>query len=141
VRALGTVTDVPTAGQILGIGRNKAYQLVRSQSFPVPILKIGRRYVVPVQGLLRVLGMTATAYSAYPAAARTAATNAHAAMSPIPPPLLMRTSRSSQANVKREPMCAGLLRPGATWPHRGGVANTDAPFELADATPGWAATP
>jgi hypothetical protein len=56
VRALGTVTDVPTAGQILGMGRTKAYQLVRSQSFPVPILKIGRCYVVPVQGLLKALG-------------------------------------------------------------------------------------
>ena len=55
VRALGTVTDVPTAGQILGIGRTKAYQLVRRQSVPVPILKIGRRYVGPVQGLLQVL--------------------------------------------------------------------------------------
>ena len=28
VRALGTVTDVPTAGEILGMGRTKAYQLV-----------------------------------------------------------------------------------------------------------------
>jgi hypothetical protein len=56
VRALGTVTDVPTAGQIVGMGRTMAYQLVRSQSFPVPTLKIGRCYVVPVQGLLRALG-------------------------------------------------------------------------------------
>ena len=56
VRALGTVTDVPTAGEILGMGRTKAYQLVRSDSFPVPILKIGRCYVVPVQGLLKTLG-------------------------------------------------------------------------------------
>ena len=56
VRALGTVTDVPTAGQILGIGRTKAYELVRTQSFPVPVLKIGRCYVVPVVGLLRATG-------------------------------------------------------------------------------------
>jgi hypothetical protein len=56
VRALGMVTDVSTAGQILGIGRTKAYQLVRSQPFPVPILKIGRCYVVPVEGLLQALG-------------------------------------------------------------------------------------
>jgi hypothetical protein len=56
VQALGTVTDVPTAAEILGMGRTKAYQLVRSQSFPVPILKIGRCYVVPVQGLLKALG-------------------------------------------------------------------------------------
>ena len=27
-----------------------------SESFPVPILKIGRSYVVPVQGLLKALG-------------------------------------------------------------------------------------
>jgi hypothetical protein len=50
VRALGTVTDVHTAGQILGMGRTKACQLVRSQSFPVRILKIDRCCVVPVQG-------------------------------------------------------------------------------------------
>jgi hypothetical protein len=56
VRALDTVTDVPTARQILGMGRTKAYQLVRSQSFPVPILKTGRRYVVPVQGLPQAIG-------------------------------------------------------------------------------------
>jgi hypothetical protein len=56
VRALGTVTDVPTAGQILGIGRTKAYELVRTESFPVPVLKIGRCYVVPVLGLLKAAG-------------------------------------------------------------------------------------
>jgi hypothetical protein len=60
VRALGTVTDVPTAGQILGIGRTKAYELVRTQSFPVPVLKIGRCYVVPVRGLLEATGIPTT---------------------------------------------------------------------------------
>jgi helix-turn-helix protein len=56
VRNLGTTTDVETAGTILGIGRTKAYELAKEGQFPVPLLKIGRRYVVPVPQLLAILG-------------------------------------------------------------------------------------
>ena len=56
VRALGTTTDVQTAGAILGIGRTKAYELAKVGTFPVAILRVGRRYLVPVLPLLDALG-------------------------------------------------------------------------------------
>lgn len=56
VKKLGVATDVETAGSVLGIGRTTAYSLARSGKFPVPVLRIGRRYVVAVEGLLTALG-------------------------------------------------------------------------------------
>jgi hypothetical protein len=56
VRQLGMTTDVATAGAILGIGRSKAYELAKSGEFPVNVLRIGRRYLVPTSALLTLLG-------------------------------------------------------------------------------------
>jgi hypothetical protein len=56
VRELGLTTDVATAGAILGIGRSKAYELARNGEFPVTILRVGRRYLVPTSVLLALLG-------------------------------------------------------------------------------------
>jgi hypothetical protein len=56
VRQLGVATDVETAGSVLGIGRTTAYALARAGVFPVPVLRVGRRYVVAVEGLLAALG-------------------------------------------------------------------------------------
>jgi excisionase family DNA binding protein len=56
VRQLGLTTDVATAGAILGIGRSKAYELAKSGEFPVTILRVGRRYLVPTSALLALLG-------------------------------------------------------------------------------------
>jgi Helix-turn-helix domain len=56
VRGLGLTTDVATAGAILGIGRSKAYELAKSGDFPVTILRVGRRYLVPTNALLALLG-------------------------------------------------------------------------------------
>lgn len=55
VRALGMTTDVPTAGEILGIGRSKAYELAKNGEFPVNVLRVGRRYLVPVASLMKLL--------------------------------------------------------------------------------------
>jgi hypothetical protein len=55
VRALGTTTDVATAAAILGFGRTKAYELAKTNQFPVQTLRIGRRYIVPVSAILRLL--------------------------------------------------------------------------------------
>jgi hypothetical protein len=55
VRGLGMTTDVETAGSILGIGRSKAYEMAKAGQFPVRLVRIGRRYVVPVVALLRLL--------------------------------------------------------------------------------------
>jgi hypothetical protein len=56
VRSLGLTTDIETAGAILGIGRTKAYELAKTGDFPIPLLRAGRRYLVPVPALLRLLG-------------------------------------------------------------------------------------
>jgi hypothetical protein len=56
IRGLGMTTDVETAASILGFGRTKAYELAKSGDFPVRLLRIGRRYVVPIPAILRLLG-------------------------------------------------------------------------------------
>jgi hypothetical protein len=55
VRVLGMTTGIETAAAILGIGRTKAYELARAGTFPVRVLRIGRRYVVPVPAILQLL--------------------------------------------------------------------------------------
>jgi predicted site-specific integrase-resolvase len=64
VRGLGTVTDIETAASVLGIGRTTAYRLAKAKSFPVPVLRVGHRYVVAVENLLKALGATDNANSA-----------------------------------------------------------------------------
>jgi hypothetical protein len=55
VRSLGITTNIKTAATILGIGRTKAYELARTGNFPIKILRVGRRYLVPVPAILHVL--------------------------------------------------------------------------------------
>lgn len=57
VRALGVTTDVVTAGSVLGFGRTTAYRLAREGLFPVPVRKVGGRYLVAVAHLLQVVGI------------------------------------------------------------------------------------
>ena len=45
---------VEEAARVLGIGRNSAYEAVRRGDLPV--IRIGRRYVVPRAALERLLG-------------------------------------------------------------------------------------
>jgi hypothetical protein len=52
IRALGTTTDLVTGAAILGIGRTKAHELPRAGQFPVPVLRFGRRYLVPTAPIL-----------------------------------------------------------------------------------------
>jgi hypothetical protein len=56
IRALGMTTDIATAGTILGIGRTKAYELAKNNDFPVTVLRVGRRYLVPTSTRLTLLG-------------------------------------------------------------------------------------
>lgn len=44
------------AGKVLGIGRNQSYELARTDSFPVRVLRIGSRYRVSRYDLERYLG-------------------------------------------------------------------------------------
>ncbi|NMO53449.1 helix-turn-helix domain-containing protein [Actinoplanes sp. TBRC 11911] len=55
VRRLGLATDVETAASVLRIGRTRAYGMVKKGTFPVNVLRIGKSYVVPVEGLLTLL--------------------------------------------------------------------------------------
>jgi hypothetical protein len=57
IRALGTVTDVETAGRAFGISRNVARDLARRGEFPCAVIRVGRQYRVPVAGILRALGL------------------------------------------------------------------------------------
>jgi hypothetical protein len=59
IRALGTVTDLPTAARILGLGRALAYELAKNDDFPVPVIRVGTRYRVPVAPILAALHLPA----------------------------------------------------------------------------------
>jgi excisionase family DNA binding protein len=50
----GTLT-VPEAAELLGVHKLTAYDAIRRGDFPVPVIKVGRRYVVPVAALDRLL--------------------------------------------------------------------------------------
>ncbi len=43
-------------GRLLGIGRSSAYEAARTNTLPVPVLRIGKRFVVPKAALEQVLG-------------------------------------------------------------------------------------
>lgn len=55
--SLGPSTDLETAGQALGVGRTKSYELAQRGEFPVRVLRIGRAYRVPTADLLKLLGV------------------------------------------------------------------------------------
>jgi excisionase family DNA binding protein len=55
VRGLGLTTTVETASSILGISRTTAYALAKHGKFPVRLVRIGRRYLVPTAALLDLL--------------------------------------------------------------------------------------
>jgi hypothetical protein len=58
VEALGVRTDVPTAYAILtGLDKDAAYRAVKRGDFPVPVIKVGRRMIVPVAPIIRLLGL------------------------------------------------------------------------------------
>ena len=55
IRALGAVTDITTAGAVLGLSRSVAYDLARRGEFPIPVIRAGSRYRIPVAALLTAL--------------------------------------------------------------------------------------
>lgn len=66
VRALPAVVDVVTAGEILGIGRSVAYELVRTDRFPTPVLRVGRQIKIPTAYLIQLLGLSTEVRPALP---------------------------------------------------------------------------
>lgn len=55
--ALPAAVDLQTAGQALGFGKSKTYELAMSGQFPVPLLRFGRAYRVRTSDLLELLGI------------------------------------------------------------------------------------
>jgi hypothetical protein len=55
--ALPATIDLLTAARALGIGRNQAYDLASRGEFPCRVLKLGKRYKVVTEELLRHLGV------------------------------------------------------------------------------------
>ncbi|WP_294981168.1 hypothetical protein [uncultured Microbacterium sp.] len=55
LRDRATIT-IPEAGQVLGLGQSAAYSAATRGE--IPTLALGRRKVVPVPALLRLLGAT-----------------------------------------------------------------------------------
>ncbi|MEU1606024.1 hypothetical protein [Micromonospora matsumotoense] len=84
IRGLGTITDLPTAGRIFGLGRALSYELARTDAFPVPVLRVGARYKVPVAGILTTLGLQATPGDLTPGGMRSV--DHHDGISSIEPP-------------------------------------------------------
>ncbi len=60
-------TDLVTAGRAWGIGRTKVHDLARQQATPFPVVRLGTAYRVPVEGLLRSLGLPMHSSEAGPA--------------------------------------------------------------------------
>lgn len=55
--ALSAVLDLTTAAGVLGIGRTCAYELVRTGTWPTPVLRVGRLIRIPTAPLLELLGV------------------------------------------------------------------------------------
>ncbi len=54
---LPPVLDLSTAARLLGVGRTAAYQLVRENQWPTPVIRVGRLIRVPTAPLLDLLGV------------------------------------------------------------------------------------
>jgi hypothetical protein len=57
IRELGAVTDLTTAASIFRLSRTVAYDLAKRDRFPVPVIRAGTRYRVPVAAILTTLGI------------------------------------------------------------------------------------
>ncbi len=56
--AAKTTVTVPEAARMLGISRNLAYQLAQDGALAgVPVIRLGRRMVIPRTPFLRALGL------------------------------------------------------------------------------------
>ncbi|WOH17696.1 helix-turn-helix domain-containing protein [Paenarthrobacter sp. GOM3] len=61
VLSLPASIQLETACNALGISQATGYRLVKANAFPCPVVKLGAAIRVPKTGLLRVLGLEATA--------------------------------------------------------------------------------
>ncbi|MDG4795075.1 DNA-binding protein [Micromonospora sp. WMMD1082] len=61
IRALGPVTDLATTARIFGLSRSLAYDLAKRNEFPIPVLRFGSNYRVPVAAILQALHLLTAA--------------------------------------------------------------------------------
>lgn len=52
---LPAVLDVPHAARLLGIGRTLAYELVRTNQWPSPVIRVGRLIKIPSGPLMELM--------------------------------------------------------------------------------------
>jgi predicted DNA-binding transcriptional regulator AlpA len=52
---LPAVVDVVTAAAVLGIGRTAAYELIRTDAWPTPVLRLGKLIRIPTASLLELI--------------------------------------------------------------------------------------
>lgn len=57
VKSLPATVNLPTAARALGLGRSAAYELVRTGSWPTPVLRLGRLIKIPSAPLAALLGL------------------------------------------------------------------------------------
>jgi hypothetical protein len=57
LRSLPLTVSIVEAGRPFGLGRDACYDLARRGEFPVPVLRLGRRWVVTRAALLSGLGV------------------------------------------------------------------------------------
>jgi predicted DNA-binding transcriptional regulator AlpA len=53
--SLPPLLDVPTAARVLNIGRSLAYDLIRRDQWPTPIIRVGKLIKIPTAPLLALL--------------------------------------------------------------------------------------
>ncbi len=58
VRSLPAVVNVVTAARALGIGADKAYDLIKADEFPAKLIPLGRTQKVATASLWKVLGVS-----------------------------------------------------------------------------------
>jgi hypothetical protein len=56
------VLDVPQAARLLGIGRTLAYELVRTNQWPTPVIRMGRLIKIPWGPLIELMTTGATSH-------------------------------------------------------------------------------
>jgi hypothetical protein len=49
--------DLVDAARLLGIGRTLAYEMVREETWPTPVIRTGRKIRIPTAPLLMLLGV------------------------------------------------------------------------------------
>jgi hypothetical protein len=67
VRSLPAIVDVVTAAEVLGVGRTVAYELVRTDRFPTPVIRVGHQIKIPTAYMLDLLGLSTDPVASHPA--------------------------------------------------------------------------